>query len=105
MTDKLPSFPSITELFQHGLVATVSIVVGLLFLFIGAFGDLSTANKKLFLGACILCFGIMWHFGGQIRGNVSYANSEGDHEHKVYLNWNHIFTTGMFLLLSALFGF
>ncbi len=105
MNDKLPSFPSITELFQHGLVATASVVVGLLFIFMGAFGDVATSNKKLFLGACVLCFGIMWHFGGQIRGNVDYADSEGSYETNSYLNWNHIFTSFVFLLMSLLSGF
>ena len=65
MNDKLPSFPSLTELFKYGLVATSSVFVGLLFIFIGAFGELSLSNRKLLLGACLTCFGIMWHFGGR----------------------------------------
>ncbi len=71
MGDRIPSFPSISELFRHGLVAPLAILSGFVFLVIGATGDLAPTNQKLLMGASLLFFGITWHNASQATDVVS----------------------------------
>jgi hypothetical protein len=93
----LPRLP-IDELFKHGLVAPAMIFVGLLFIVIGAVGDLSFANRKLLLGACLICFGIAWHSAGRMTLSAPLTVGDETISPREW-RWNYVFTFVFFLLL------
>jgi hypothetical protein len=93
MQAKLPAF-SLSELFKFGLVPTLSVVIGLLFVSFGVRGDLSASNAKLVLGVCVICFGIMWHSGATW---VKFGLSN--------LRLRHVFPCALFFVLFLLFGY
>ena len=100
MDDRIPAIPSIGELFRHGLVAPLAVIIGLVFLTIGAAGDLSLSNRKLLVGAGLLFFGVAWHNASQARDVVS-------HDVGSYRTWNvsKVVTSTVFFLLFLLTGY
>ncbi len=72
------SLPSIADLARYSSVNTIALYLGLLLFIIGAFGDISLSNKKLMLGAILICFSFAWRYFTRIPSNI-YTPGEEDH--------------------------
>ena len=97
----MPKLPVLAELYRYGLVSTICVSVGFLFVSIGAFGDISFGNRKLMLGATLISFGIMWHFGGRMTD--TYEDDDGKKRRS--FEWNDVGTWALFFLMFLLFGY
>lgn len=61
MTER-PGLPSIGDIFAQGPVPSALVYLGLLFTTVGAFEDLTLANRKLTLGGGLLSFGFLSYY-------------------------------------------
>jgi hypothetical protein len=89
-----PSQPSIADLSRYGSVNTVALYLGILLFTIGAFGDVSLSNKKLMLGAILICFSFSWRYLTRIPSRVSNP----DDRPWTHMNWGSAIS---FLLFAA----
>jgi hypothetical protein len=73
--------------------------LGILFVSIGAFGELSFKNEKALFGFFLLSLGFMWFYG---QRSIEMDPSP---PHDRFYNWGGILASMVFLLLSLLLGY
>lgn len=91
-------FPPLSDLFRYGPVPSTLIYLGILFVTIGAFGELSLQNEKVLFGFFLLSLGFMWFYGQR-----SIDMDPSPPHHRIY-NWGRILASMFFFPALAAAG-
>ena len=91
------------DLARYTSVNTIALYLGILLFTIGAFGDISLTNKKLMLGAILVCFSFAWRYLTRIPSLISNPENRP----WTNLRWGSLvlflfFTTATVVLILAL---
>ncbi len=87
----------LSRLLQFGLVPGISISVGLVFVLLGAPGEISLSNRKLLFGGALGFAGLAWHY-------VGWVYPIGFHDTRVF-SLSSLAAFLFFLLLTFFCGY